>query len=314
MEPIKKILFPTDFSLCAERAFGHAAFLADHYNAELHLLHVIETHGADTPPWIEDTVISEEDIAEQLHVATGASGQQPASSGVRIVQVQRHGASASAAILGYAEEQGMDLIVMGTQGRRGVDRLLAGSVAEEVVRLASCPVFTVRTGKDPVPRRAVRSILVPMDLSEPSRAALRYARDLADTYEARLEVVHVIEEDVLPVVYGLDAVAPPTEQVHRQAATTLREVIAEEIGAAQEVATTVTVGHPAAEVLAYAQAHDIDLIVIATHGRTGLKHFLMGSVAEKIVRMAPCPVFTVKSFRSALLSREPATSVEDVQG
>ncbi|HMB94382.1 MAG TPA: universal stress protein [Rhodothermales bacterium] len=313
MVSVKKILFPTDFSICAERAFGHAAYLADQYGAEVHLLHVIETYGTDASPLIEDTVISEEDIAEQLHVATGVARQTPTDEGVHIIQVQRHGASPSAVILDYAQEQDMDLIVMGTQGRRGVDRLLAGSVAEEVVRLSPCPVFTVRTGKDPVPRRAVRTILVPIDLSEHSRAALRYARDLAASYEAHLEVVHVIEEEVMPVVYGLDAVAPPTEQVHRQAAEALHNLIAEEVGA-EQVATTITVGHPAAEVLAYAKAHEVDLIVIATHGRTGLKHFLMGSVAEKVVRMAPCPVFTVKSFGKVLVPQEQATAVEDAQG
>jgi nucleotide-binding universal stress UspA family protein len=312
MVAVKKILFPTDFSVCAERAFGHAAYLAAQYEAELHLLHVIETHGDEAQHLLEAAVISEEDIAEQLHVA-GVLRQQPAEQEVRIIQVQRHGASASAVILDYAEEQGMDLIVMGTQGRRGVDRILAGSVAEEVVRLSPCPVFTVRTGKEPVPLRAVRSILVPMDFSEHSRAALRYARELAATYEARLEVVHVIEEEVMPVVYGLDAVAPPTEQVHKQAAQALRTLITEEIGT-EQVATTVTIGHPAAEVLTYATAHEVDLIVIATHGRTGLKHFLMGSVAEKVVRMAPCPVFTVKSFGKAWVPQEQAASVEEAQG
>lgn len=117
----------------------------------------------------------------------------------------------------------------------------------------------------------------------------------------------------MPVVYGLDAVAPPTEQVHKQAAQALRALITEEIGT-EQVATTVTVGHPAAEVLTYATTHEVDLIVIATHGRTGMKHFLMGSVAEKVVRMAPCPVFTVKSFGKALLSQEYAASVEEAQG
>jgi nucleotide-binding universal stress UspA family protein len=160
-----------------------------------------------------------------------------------------------------------------------------------------------------MPRQALRRILLPVDFSEHSKSALRYARALAIIYDARLEVVHVIDSEIIPVVYGLDAMAPPTEQVHQRAAEALRDLVAGETEA-EQITTTVTVGHPATEVLAYAKAREVDLIVIATHGRSGLKHFLMGSVAEKVVRMAPCPVFTVKSFGKDLLSLEHASSVE----
>jgi nucleotide-binding universal stress UspA family protein len=306
---VKKLLFPTDYSVCAERAFGYVAYLADHFGVELHLLHAIETQGAGSEYLLEDVIISEEEIAEQLQIVTGEPRQKSSEEAIRIFQAQRHGTSAAAVILDYAEEHDIDLIVMGTHGRRGVERLLLGSVAEEVVRLSTCPVLTIRASKDPMPRQALRRILLPVDFSEHSKSALRYARALATIYDARLEVVHVIDSEIIPVVYGLDAMAPPTEQVHQRAAEALRDLVAGETEA-EQITTTVTVGHPATEVLAYAKTREVDLIVIATHGRSGLKHFLMGSVAEKVVRMAPCPVFTVKSFGKDLLSLEHASSVE----
>jgi nucleotide-binding universal stress UspA family protein len=274
---------------------------------------VVETSGSGAAYLLEDLDIAEEEVAEQLKIAGDRSSQIPAERSVRMVQAQRHGPAAAAAILDYAKEHDIDLIVMGTHGRRGIDRLLAGSVAEEVVRLSPCPVLTLCGDKEPVPRRAVRTILVPIDFSEHSRAALRYAGELAKVYDARMEALHVIEEDILPTVYGLDAVAPATEQVKADAARALQDLIAEE-GDVEQVTATVMVGHPAAEVLAYAKAHRADLIVIATHGRTGLQHFLMGSVAEKVVRRAPCPVFTVKSFGRDLVSQGQGSSVQEMAG
>ena len=147
MLQIKKILFPTDFSACAERAFAHAAYLADRHEAELHVLHVTETYQKDDEVTylMDEPVATDEEITEQLYIGAGRKGHE--QDGLRVMQVQARGGSARIAILGYAEEHAIDLIVMGTHGRRGLDRLLMGSVAEAVVRRAACPVHTIRGDK-----------------------------------------------------------------------------------------------------------------------------------------------------------------------
>lgn len=307
---IKKILFPTDFSRCAERAFSHAAYLADRHEAELHVLHVVETPTAPGSLFM-DLTVTDEDIAEQTADPSLAGQITETYTDVRIVNAQRHSASIPAAILRYAEQEDLDLIVMGTHGRRGIDRLFSGSVAEEVVRRATCPVFTVCARHRSESLEAMRRILVPIDFSEHSEAALRYAGELATTYGADLDLLHVIEEMAMPGVYGIVATPLDTGAVQAR----VREALAEQAsdtGAPGRARTEVVVGHTAAVVLDYAEEHGVDLIVIATHGRTGLKRFLMGSVAEKVAREAPCPVFIVKSFGRSLLPQNHAAAVVEV--
>ena len=136
MTPLRlgRILFPTDFSACAERAFSHAAYLAAAHDAALHVLHVVEG-PAKTPLGRLDTLrITPEDIAADLHLPTPPASEGTADRPVPTVEVERRAPRAADAILDYAREADVDLIVMGTHGRRGMDRLTAGSVAEAVVR------------------------------------------------------------------------------------------------------------------------------------------------------------------------------------
>ncbi len=137
---IKKILFPTDFSRCANQALAHAVFLAEKYDAEIHVLHVI-TLFEDQPNIVSDEISETEemirkleDIAEkQLNKVVDSKG----SDDMNIITATKKGISAAPTILEYASENNIDLIVMGTHGRRGLGHLLLGSVAEEVVRVAS---------------------------------------------------------------------------------------------------------------------------------------------------------------------------------
>jgi len=298
MLQVNSILFPTDGSTCAEYAHAHAAFLAEQFDAELHVLHVVETSGLeDLAAFVE---ITEEDILEQLHAPMAAGPDEPTDD--RVQHVQRAHESAAEGILTYADGQDIDLVVMGTHGRRGMDRLLMGSVAEEVVRRSGCPVLTVCGDKQPAPDRDVNRILVPLGLSDHSDALFAHARAIGATYSAHLELLHVIERSNLPQAYGLEDQAPDDEVVERR----VHEAMTRYADAAREAGVDATVsvrrGHPVEIILDLLNDEPADLVTIATHGRTGIKRLLIGSVAEKVVRMAPCPVFTVKSFGKALVS------------
>ena len=306
MLQVRSILFPTDGSTCAEFAHAHAAFLAQQFDAELHVLHVVEAQSYTLKDLAELTEIREEDILEQLHVPLPANAEAPSDD--RIHRAKRTHDSAAGGVLEYAAEQDIDLIVMGTQGRRGMDRLLMGSVAEEVVRLSECPVLTVCGSKQPEPSRDINRILVPMGLSEHTDALFAHAREIGATYDAQLDLVHVIEESMLPMVYGVKEAATDVEAVERR----VRDALGVYADAARDAGVDVTImvrrGHPVDVILDLLGNGPFDLVTIATHGRTGLKRLLMGSVAENVVRMAPCPVFTVKSFGKSLLAPD-ATQV-----
>lgn len=300
MPSIEKILFPTDFSASAEQAAGHAQYLARRFGAELHIIHAVVLHGDDPanpvyefPDPDELYRLAEEAAERRLGALAADAGEVP------VYRAHRRGVAPATVILEYAADVGIDLIVMGTHGRRGLGRLVLGSVAEEVVRLASCPVMTLREQEEPRPVEAIDSILVPIDFSEPSKEALAAAVALAEAYDSRLQLLHVVQPVVYPQVYFPGSTAAVTADyaaINRYAREGLDEIAAEIEGFSGSVSTHVVEGYPATTITDFAGDHDSDLIVISTHGHTGIAHLLLGSVAEKVVRLARAPVFVVKSF------------------
>ena len=162
-------------------------------------------------------------------------------------------------------------------------------------------------------------ILVPMDFSEPSDAALKYARRVATRFGGSLHLLHVAEDPYRPL-YSAEVYVPVMEGLREEILTDalkrlknrLRSSDLRELGATAEA----IIGLPARSIVEYAGAHNIDLIVMGTHGRGGMSHLLMGSVAERVVRTAGCPVLTVRHARDVAAELPPglvATSTADQQ-
>ena len=141
-------------------------------------------------------------------------------------------------------------------------------------------------------------ILVPTDFSETSDSALRYGKALAAAFGATLHVVHIVEEPYgqpwAVEAYGFSLAALQDEWI-KDAKRRLAESLSAEEQATLHAVTTTVLGHPVMEILRYAKDHAIDLIVMGTHGRGPLGHVVLGSVAERVVRKAPCPVLTVRT-------------------
>ncbi len=141
---------------------------------------------------------------------------------------------------------------------------------------------------------SLKKILCPIDHSDCSKEALKYAVSFAMKDEAKLYLLHII--DIRSFSEGLDAMSKqiPDEETLEQLRTKLLDCIPEEIRDDMEVEAIVTQGIPFAEVISTAKEKEIDMIVIGSHGRTGISHMMLGSVSEKVVRKAPCPVLTVR--------------------
>lgn len=296
------ILFPTDFSDVAEGAFAHAAHLALQYNATIHVFNVVgpdadeSANPMDFLPVQSAEGAPDEEAVQQMDVQTVTQERGT----VPVVYAQTDSDSPPDAIVDRAEEQDVDLVVMGTRGRRGMNRLLSGSVSEEVVRRAPCPVFTVlarEEGAGP----AISRVLAPVDLSDQSELVLNHAAALSESYAAPLDLLHVVEEAAYPNVYGLDPLTPSAPNVQDRARKALETLAAKLDLRTDPVNVHVLAGNAARDIVEFAEDQAADLIVMATHGRTGLERFLIGSVAEKVVRRAPCPVFTLKSFGKSLV-------------
>jgi nucleotide-binding universal stress UspA family protein len=287
-----RILLPTDFSKTARRALSFAAHLADRHGATLHILHVRTPSDERTQPPGVESPRTRDELAECARRAAEGLGDPTATDGhhdVSMVQDRVVAESVPEAVVEYAEAHAVDLVVMGTARRSGLRTLFPQSTASAVVRHAPCPVLTVLDEPDIVPGPLNR-IFVPYDFSEPAGQAVRYGEALADLYGAELSLVHVVQELMVPMEYEVEVPKVDREAVTERARTALEDV------SDREHRILVRTGHPARRIVELADDHDADLLVIATHGRTGLRRVLLGSVAEQVIRRAPCPVFTVKAF------------------
>lgn len=300
---LKKILFPTDFSACAERAFTHAGEIATLFDAEIHAFHTRISQSDEYPALqhlladLEEEGISTSDKEQVIH--------PPKADHDLIIQADATDSSACNAILEYSEKHDIDLIVMGSHGRRGPRRMFLGSTAECVIRNAQCPVLTLRNDANTMETRTIEHILIPVDFSTFAIEALRYANELARLWHAKITLVHAIEETIIPVVYGVEAMSfTTTMPLKDKSNKELRALSEKHISKDLKTDVHTLIGQPATEIAYYAEQNAVDLILLASHGLTGFKRFLLGSVAESLNRKAPCAVLTIKPFGKSLIKEE----------
>lgn len=172
-------------------------------------------------------------------------------------------------------------------GEAGVKLVVSGKGGHGHATVPAAPMMPLRF--------KLKKVLVPVDFSEPSRKALHYAKAFAEQFGARLTLLHVVEPLAYPPDFAVVPLLPPDAEGPRLKELT-RHLSALAEGLATEVETEALVisGRPWQGVVDHAKASDTDLIILSTHGYTGLKHVLLGSVTEKIVRHAPCPVLVVR--------------------
>ena len=288
---LRKILCPIDFSAGSEQALRTAVQLAKGSDAEL-----VITHSWFVPPlaYAGEAWMLSADVVDQM-VKDGARGLAEALAtalelGARATSVLQNGSPGDRILTLLHGDPLFDLVVVGTHGRTGIARVLLGSIAEQVVRHAPCSVLVARPRVEDGP---FKSILCPIDFSESSRHAVDLAVDLgADGSEIAL--MHSIE---LPTSYGqeptlMDFVTEldrnSTHLLHEWAETTRKT-------ARGPVTAETRRGRAGAQILEVLEGGTVDLVVMGSHGRTGIRRALLGSVAEKVVRHATCPVLVART-------------------
>ncbi len=303
MQSIRKILIPVDFSECSAAAVEQAVWLAASSRAELELLHVWQAATflapdlglSGAPP---AALAFSELLEAQARQQLGKFEHELAVRGIRVARASAEQGDPWRVIVEAAKYRECDLLVMGTHGRTGLEHALLGSVVEKVLRHAPCPVLSVRAASSAPAARAIKRMLVPIDYSDSSRHALNAALALASTLGAELDVVHVWDR---PSWMG-DTLTVRVEGVDRPLGALIRDNAQAEMNdflatlpdeRVRKLPHRLISGDPAAAVLREREAGGHDLIVIGTHGRSGLKHLLLGSVAEKLTRLATVPVLTV---------------------
>jgi nucleotide-binding universal stress UspA family protein len=302
MIEIRRILCPVDFSDYSRRALDHAIAIARWYESTVTALHVfspspVAAYGPG-PVVFVPIVLTPAD-RDRLLADTKAFTDAEMAPGVPIEAVIREGNTA-AEIVDQATDMSADLLVIGTHGRSGFERLLLGSVAEKVLRKARCPVLTVpRRLPDAVPAGPVlfKRILCAVDFSESSMQALKYALSLAQEADGCLTVVHVLgAEFVAQVGIGEEHVslAALQRQHEEEARKLLEKAVPESATAYCKADTMLLRGKPWREILRIASDRQAELIVMGVKGRGAADLMFFGSTTQHVVREATCPVLTLR--------------------
>jgi nucleotide-binding universal stress UspA family protein len=298
MIDIRRILCPIDFSETSRQAVDQAVAIAKWYGSEIVGLHVVTLPTFPTPPiiaaqvtsWGEPTPAERQAREEELRVWL-----EPAfAAGLRVQLIVDTGGAVSG-ILEAAARRAADFIVIGTHGLSGLDRFMLGSVAESVLRKASCPVLTVPPGVRAAAKVPYKRILCPVDFSKSSLAALEYAVSLAKEADADLTMLHVFEwppED--DILYQQFDATQYHQSLERDARTRLEALVTDEVRTWCQPTTATAFGKPYREILAAAERESADLIVIGIRGRGALDLTMFGSTTNKVVRRAACPVLTLR--------------------
>jgi nucleotide-binding universal stress UspA family protein len=294
MITIRRILCATDLSPASEPAWNEAQLLARALDAELVLLHVLPPLPIPLEGYFPPHLYRElaEGAEREARATLDAWLAKLVDPGVKARSRLADG-PAALRILDVVREEGSDLVVVGTHGRSGVGRVALGSVADRVLRQATCPVVTVRADVRPEPRAAIRRICYATDFSPIARAAWHSVVTLADAARAEVDLVHVAlgplpDRHLAGQVIGemarfLDDQARAEAERFLQGSELPRERIHVHIGNGVE----------ADQIVHRAQEREADLIAMGTHGRSGLVRWMLGSVSQRVIQTAPCPVMTI---------------------
>ncbi len=289
---IERILCPVDFSVFSARAYDYAQSLARHYQASLFLQHVVEFNLPAYAYYVPASYIVElqQEIRKDAMLQLQEFARRPVDYGAPPERILNEGAAVST-ILGFAGVQAANLIVMGSHGLQGADRISLGSVTEKVLRKACCSVLVVRSpehdfispgsGQDPV---QLHKILVCTDFSECSKTVLEHAISIAAEYHAELSVLHVLED--MPASKDLQSTTQPL-------LARLEQALPSEARWRSTTKPKVRIGKPYIEIIQEAAEAKSDAVIMGVRGRNALNFAVFGSTTHRVIQLGPCPVLAV---------------------
>jgi len=284
-----RIVVPVDFSEQSRAAAKRAFYLADLYGAEVHVLH------AHTSPI---AVLDDARLTDELQ----ASERQAFARFCARLDSEGHPFSRSFdtrdpadAIHSAARESGTALVVLGSHGRRGLDRKVLGSVAERTVQGSPVPVYVARERQEEA-SGPIRRVLLATDFSKDAEAAESLVATWASRLGTKVEVFHAIREtSVLLAPYAVVGSSDFEGEMMEAAEHRMRRVLARLASEGVSAKSKIAYARPAESILERAESTGTQLVVLGTRGYGGFKRFLLGSVAQRVLRHAPCSVLVAAS-------------------
>jgi nucleotide-binding universal stress UspA family protein len=303
----KKMLIPLDGSELAEIVLSYATELAGRLDLEASLLHVCDSSSSDMQfmcsAYIERVAEKVREGSRDVQSMTGAS------SGIKTVKAMSKVLTGHPAeeIIRYAKEDNVDFILMATHGRSGVRRWVMGSVADKVLRASPVPVWLVRAN---IPEEIIReewhnrTMLVPLDGSKLAEEVLPHVESLAEqrgVEKMKIVLLRVAEDPFVTADYpykDFEEHVKRTKEQFKQGAETYLEGIQQQLTqSGLKVDFEVLQGDPADEIIEYAHENLPNLVVMTTHGRSGIGRWEYGSVADKVLHGVSSPIFLVRQHK-----------------
>ena len=282
---LKKILFATDFSPAAEKAEAFLTGLAKHFSCEIQILHVLDLSGLFKAP---DAGISIEAARRAAEEKLAAIEAQLAGGGIKAKAILSEGLEPAKEILQVANENSADLIVVGTRGLSALGRLALGSVTQQLIHHAECPVFTTGPNvKTPQPQPKFQRIVCTTDFSEDATKAIQLALPFTQSYDAHMFLCHVLPKP--DPSHPIDA-----QKLNEKFKAELKRLIPSVASEWCEPECVVDHGYAADGIRLLANRVKADLIILgarrSSHWFTNLK----AGIAFEVIRAAECPVMTIR--------------------
>ena len=280
---MNKILVPLDGSKLAEAVVPYIRQIASGLDASVTLLHVEAPKGAPRVEMEEGylewttTTLRQQGVEVAMEVASGLPHEE---------------------IVRYAKENGFSLIAMATHGRSGLGRWAYGSVADKVLHSTSIPVFLIRpseSGQAAIPQEPIKGLLVPLDGSELAEEALPFAEALAVRLNLVISLVRVVPyQSYIQGGFELPAYDPAWDKQIEASANSYLESLKVRLAKERlQTRTSLLLGHPASEIIDLAQHTEGSLVVMSSHGRSGVGRWLFGSVADRVLRASRRPILII---------------------
>jgi nucleotide-binding universal stress UspA family protein len=301
---LKRILLATDFSVASKLALPLGVELAREFGAEIDLVHVLPVLLPGEVTTFNMVAITSQ-LAGEAETRLTQFRKNELPREIPVTPTLLSG-EAALEINRFAQASRTDLILITTHGHTGLKHFWLGSTAERIVRHAPCPVLIQRESVVPVrfPGASLcrfRRILAPTDFSEASTHALDYAAALVGRCQGEVTLLHVMEPSPYPE-FGYAHMAVKEAQISHAVQQQLSKLAKTLKAAGVQSHTSSRVGAAFHEITEAAREQSMDLIVIATHGGSGLGTLVFGSTAERVVRHAPCPVLVVREHEHEFLA------------
>ena len=294
MTTIKLILYATDLSPISEPAWHEARQFGRLFDAEILLVHVVPLVMLPLegyfPPQMYDELV--QGARREAEAALDRLLGNVVGSGLKIRIRLEDGAPAER-ILAVANEEQADVVIVGTHGRAGLQRAILVSVADRLVRQAPCPVLTVQPTLGDKPGGKIRRVCYATDFSPTARAAWPWVVSIASAADAEIDLVHVTFSPVPDRHLSAETLGRIAQTLHEQGRLEVQRFLERSPFPGDRINVRLSHGDPVEQIVHQAQARSTDLIVMGTHGRSGVVRWMLGSVAHHVIQAATCPVLTV---------------------